>query len=229
MTTNRSSRRTRRCSSSALCAAAAVVARRLRERGARYVPSGPRASTRSNAAGLTARELDVLPFSSTGCGTRRSRSGCSSRLARSTTTSRRSSASQRPAARPGRDRSRATRAARRPASPRQAGNPTAKLGNPADDWPSPASYRLANRRGGADGALRHPPARRLGRAGRPTPCGRALDRGRRAHARRCGLDPQLRHGRAVDGTVGTICIYQARAPRRFGFMPTAPTCRSTRS
>jgi DNA-binding CsgD family transcriptional regulator len=43
-------------------AAAAVVARRLRERGARYVPSGPRASTRSNAAGLTARELDVLPL-----------------------------------------------------------------------------------------------------------------------------------------------------------------------
>ena len=26
------------------------------------MPSGPRASTRSNAAGLTARELDVLPF-----------------------------------------------------------------------------------------------------------------------------------------------------------------------
>ena len=40
--------------------AAAIVARRLRERGARGLPRGPRARTRSNAAGLTARELDVL-------------------------------------------------------------------------------------------------------------------------------------------------------------------------
>jgi DNA-binding CsgD family transcriptional regulator/tetratricopeptide (TPR) repeat protein len=41
-------------------AAAALVARRLRERGARGLARGPRASTRRNAAGLTARELDVL-------------------------------------------------------------------------------------------------------------------------------------------------------------------------
>jgi len=40
--------------------AAAIVARRLRARGARGVPRGPRPSTRENAAGLTARELDVL-------------------------------------------------------------------------------------------------------------------------------------------------------------------------
>jgi DNA-binding CsgD family transcriptional regulator/tetratricopeptide (TPR) repeat protein len=40
--------------------AAAIVARRLRERGARGVPRGPRAVTRSNPAGLTARELEVL-------------------------------------------------------------------------------------------------------------------------------------------------------------------------
>jgi DNA-binding CsgD family transcriptional regulator len=39
---------------------AAIVARRLRERGARGVPRGPRPSTRENPAGLTARELDVL-------------------------------------------------------------------------------------------------------------------------------------------------------------------------
>jgi DNA-binding CsgD family transcriptional regulator len=32
----------------------------LRERGARAVPEGPRAATRSNPAGLTARELEVL-------------------------------------------------------------------------------------------------------------------------------------------------------------------------
>jgi DNA-binding NarL/FixJ family response regulator len=40
--------------------AAARVARALRERGARAVPDGPRAATRSNPAGLTARELEVL-------------------------------------------------------------------------------------------------------------------------------------------------------------------------
>ena len=40
--------------------AAAIVARRLRERGIRGVPRGPRPSTRENPSGLTARELDVL-------------------------------------------------------------------------------------------------------------------------------------------------------------------------
>jgi DNA-binding CsgD family transcriptional regulator/tetratricopeptide (TPR) repeat protein len=40
--------------------AVAVVARRLRERGVRGLPRGPRASTRENPAGLTARELEVL-------------------------------------------------------------------------------------------------------------------------------------------------------------------------
>ena len=40
--------------------AVAVVARRLRSTGVRNLPSGPRARTRSNEAGLTARELDVL-------------------------------------------------------------------------------------------------------------------------------------------------------------------------
>jgi DNA-binding CsgD family transcriptional regulator len=40
--------------------AAAIVARRLRKRGARGVPRGPRARTRDNPAGLTARELEVL-------------------------------------------------------------------------------------------------------------------------------------------------------------------------
>jgi DNA-binding CsgD family transcriptional regulator/tetratricopeptide (TPR) repeat protein len=41
-------------------AAAAIVARRLRERGVRGLPRGPRPSTRRNGALLTARELDVL-------------------------------------------------------------------------------------------------------------------------------------------------------------------------
>jgi DNA-binding CsgD family transcriptional regulator len=41
-------------------AAAAIVARRLRERGVRGVPRGPIARSRRNAAGLTARELEVL-------------------------------------------------------------------------------------------------------------------------------------------------------------------------
>jgi DNA-binding NarL/FixJ family response regulator len=40
--------------------AAAVFARRLRERGARGLPRGPRPTTRQNPAGLTARELEVL-------------------------------------------------------------------------------------------------------------------------------------------------------------------------
>ena len=42
--------------------AAAIVARRLRERGARGLPRSPRSRTRANPAGLTARELEVLPF-----------------------------------------------------------------------------------------------------------------------------------------------------------------------
>jgi DNA-binding CsgD family transcriptional regulator/tetratricopeptide (TPR) repeat protein len=41
-------------------AAARAVARRLRERGVRGLPRGPRAATRDNAAGLTTRELEVL-------------------------------------------------------------------------------------------------------------------------------------------------------------------------
>jgi DNA-binding CsgD family transcriptional regulator/tetratricopeptide (TPR) repeat protein len=40
--------------------AAAIVARRLRERGARGLPRGPRPATRRNPAGLTPRELEVL-------------------------------------------------------------------------------------------------------------------------------------------------------------------------
>jgi DNA-binding CsgD family transcriptional regulator len=40
--------------------AAALIARRLREQGARGVQLGPRAATRANPAGLTARQLDVL-------------------------------------------------------------------------------------------------------------------------------------------------------------------------
>ncbi|MGZ6696996.1 MAG: AAA family ATPase [Solirubrobacteraceae bacterium] len=40
--------------------AAAIVGRHLRERGVRGLPRGPRASTRENPAGLTAREAEVL-------------------------------------------------------------------------------------------------------------------------------------------------------------------------
>ncbi|HEX7298664.1 MAG TPA: LuxR C-terminal-related transcriptional regulator [Solirubrobacteraceae bacterium] len=40
--------------------ASAIIARRLRERGVRDVPRGPRRRTRENPAGLTARELEVL-------------------------------------------------------------------------------------------------------------------------------------------------------------------------
>jgi DNA-binding CsgD family transcriptional regulator len=40
--------------------AAAIVARRLRERGARGLPRGPRPTTQKNPANLTAREIEVL-------------------------------------------------------------------------------------------------------------------------------------------------------------------------
>ena len=40
--------------------AEAIVARRLRKRGARALPRGPRPATRENPANLTARELEVL-------------------------------------------------------------------------------------------------------------------------------------------------------------------------
>jgi DNA-binding NarL/FixJ family response regulator len=40
--------------------AAAIVAQRLRRRGARHLPRGPRTATRDNPAHLTTRELDVL-------------------------------------------------------------------------------------------------------------------------------------------------------------------------
>ena len=46
--------------------AAAIVARKLRERGVRGVPRGPRPRTRANPAGLTARELEVLALLANG-------------------------------------------------------------------------------------------------------------------------------------------------------------------
>jgi DNA-binding CsgD family transcriptional regulator/tetratricopeptide (TPR) repeat protein len=47
-------------------AAEAIAARRLRELGERGIPRGPRARTRANAAGLTSRELEVLPLLAAG-------------------------------------------------------------------------------------------------------------------------------------------------------------------
>jgi DNA-binding NarL/FixJ family response regulator len=44
----------------ALEALGAIVRQRLRERGVRGIPRGPRASTRGNPAGLTGREIQVL-------------------------------------------------------------------------------------------------------------------------------------------------------------------------
>jgi DNA-binding CsgD family transcriptional regulator len=48
--------------------AAAIVARRLRQRGARGLPKGPRKATRENPAQLTARELEVLELVAQGLG-----------------------------------------------------------------------------------------------------------------------------------------------------------------
>jgi DNA-binding NarL/FixJ family response regulator len=46
--------------------AAAIAARRLRELGERGLPRGPRPQTRANPAGLTARQLQVLPLLAAG-------------------------------------------------------------------------------------------------------------------------------------------------------------------
>ena len=46
--------------------AAAIVSRRLRALGARDIPRGPRPATRLNAAGLTARQSEVLALLATG-------------------------------------------------------------------------------------------------------------------------------------------------------------------
>jgi DNA-binding CsgD family transcriptional regulator len=46
--------------------AAAIVARRLRERGVRALPRGPRRATQRNPAGLSARELEVLELLAAG-------------------------------------------------------------------------------------------------------------------------------------------------------------------
>jgi len=46
--------------------AAAIVARRLRRRGIRKVPRGPRPATRANPAGLTSRQVEVLALVSEG-------------------------------------------------------------------------------------------------------------------------------------------------------------------
>jgi DNA-binding NarL/FixJ family response regulator len=51
-------------------ATAAIVARRLRRRGARGLPRGPRKATRQNPALLTARELEVLELVAKGLGNR---------------------------------------------------------------------------------------------------------------------------------------------------------------
>jgi DNA-binding NarL/FixJ family response regulator len=45
-----------------------MVARRLRQRGARGVPRGPRKATRQNPAELTTRELEVLELVAQGLG-----------------------------------------------------------------------------------------------------------------------------------------------------------------
>ena len=81
------------CSASARTPAARRVARALRERGARDVSRGPRAATRENPAGLTARELEVLALVAEGCATPRSPDGSSCPRRRSPTTSRPSCAS----------------------------------------------------------------------------------------------------------------------------------------
>ena len=46
--------------------AAAIVTRKLRALGERGVPRGPRPATRSNAAGLTARQQEVLALMAQG-------------------------------------------------------------------------------------------------------------------------------------------------------------------
>jgi DNA-binding CsgD family transcriptional regulator/tetratricopeptide (TPR) repeat protein len=61
---------------------AAIVRRRLRERGVRGVPRGPNETTRTNPAGLTAKETEVLALLALGC----SNAQLARRLHRSTKT-----------------------------------------------------------------------------------------------------------------------------------------------
>ena len=83
--------------------AAAIVARRLRDRGVMSLPRGPRATTRQNQYGLTAREMEVLALVNEGLRTARSPTGSWSPCGPSTTTSKPSSANwgPRPAPTPG--------------------------------------------------------------------------------------------------------------------------------
>jgi hypothetical protein len=68
--------------------AAPIIARRLRERGVKNLPRGPRSATQANPANLTPRELGVLGLVAQGCPTPRSRSGCSCRRRPPTSTCR---------------------------------------------------------------------------------------------------------------------------------------------
>jgi DNA-binding CsgD family transcriptional regulator len=47
----------------------AIVRRRLRERGVRGIPRGPRDATRANPSGLTPKEMEILHLLTNGCST----------------------------------------------------------------------------------------------------------------------------------------------------------------